>query len=39
MKNGSNYVFIATIVFLLASFAADSIAKQTKFVQKAPARV
>ena len=27
MNNGSNYLFIATIVFLLASFTADSIAK------------
>jgi hypothetical protein len=27
MINGSNYLFIATIVFLLASFTADSIAK------------
>jgi hypothetical protein len=39
MNNGYNYVFIATVVFLLAIFSAESIAKQTKFFQKAPVRV
>jgi len=39
VNNGSKYVLIATIVFFLAGFAVDSIAKQEKFVQKAPAQV